>query len=222
MMTEENVVSKVADLMETLDHIKRYNALARSLKKFALIIIGSIIVFIGLGVLLAVVGVNENLNRPLYFVIGFFLLLVPVLGLVSGILYVRKRVNSAKTGDWKEPLSQGFPAALEILLELDWDETFNEINIGKLSYVIYGLLKTGAYWFITYFTLSIVVSVITQILPHLHIESSLGLGLIALFVVLLFLGKDLLKRYKEVQSLDMLLWELRWFSFELGRAEFQA
>ena len=221
MMTEESVVSKVAELMETLDHIKRYNALARSLKKFALIIIGSIIVFLALGVSLAVIGIDENVNRPLFFVVGFFLLLVPVIGLAAGVLYVRKKVNSAETGEWKEPLSHGFPAALELLMELDWDKTFDEISVGKLSYLLYGFLKTGAYWFITYFTLSIVFSVITQGFLHLSLDGGLGLGLLALFIVLLFLGKDLLRRYKEVQSLDMLLWELRWFSFELRRAEFQ-
>jgi len=33
MMREDSVVSKVEELMETLDNIKRYNALAHSLKR---------------------------------------------------------------------------------------------------------------------------------------------------------------------------------------------
>ena len=38
---EEAVVSKVAEFMETLDQVKRYNALARSLKMSSLIITAS-------------------------------------------------------------------------------------------------------------------------------------------------------------------------------------
>lgn len=49
IMTEENVVAKVAELMETLDHVKKYNALSKSFKRFALIVLGSISVFLALG-----------------------------------------------------------------------------------------------------------------------------------------------------------------------------
>lgn len=36
MITEESVVSKVEELMETLDLVKKYNALTRSLRKFTI------------------------------------------------------------------------------------------------------------------------------------------------------------------------------------------
>ena len=49
VLTEETVVAKVAELMETLDHVKKYNALARSFKKFALIVLSSITVFLAFG-----------------------------------------------------------------------------------------------------------------------------------------------------------------------------
>ena len=49
IMTEEKVVAKVAELMETLDHVKKYNALSKSFKRFALIVLGSISVFLALG-----------------------------------------------------------------------------------------------------------------------------------------------------------------------------
>jgi hypothetical protein len=221
VLTEETVVAKVKDLLETLDHIKRYNALARSLKKFAAITVASIAVFISLGVLLAFSGVDQTLSKPATFIVGFLLLLIPVAGLVTGILYVRRRVNAVKTGESSLELAHGFPAALEVLTKLDWDETFNEILNGRLSYVLYGLLKTGMYWFVTFSALSIIVNASALYFFQRLIGGNFVLGLLALFIVLLFLGKDLLRRYKEVQSLDMLLWELRWFSFELRRAEFQ-
>ena len=57
VLSEESVVSKVSELMETLDHIKRYNALSRSLKKFSLIVIGSIAISLAVGILFTISGV---------------------------------------------------------------------------------------------------------------------------------------------------------------------
>ncbi len=221
VMTEEKVVSKITELMETLDHVKKYNALARSLKKFALAIIISITIFFCATIFLAATGFIQTNNRPMGFIVGFILLLIPITGLVTGVMYVRRRVNSVKTGEWKQELSGGFPSALKILIELDWDKTFEEISVGKIGYAFYGLFKTGAYWFVTFFTIDIVLRATTFYLFNASIEGGVGLGLFALLLVLLFLGNNLFRRYKELQSLDMLLWELRWFSLELQRNEFK-
>ena len=43
-MTEEGIVAKVAELMETLDQVKKYGVLAKHLKTFALIVVGSIVI----------------------------------------------------------------------------------------------------------------------------------------------------------------------------------
>jgi hypothetical protein len=86
------------------------------------------------------------------------LLLVPLFGIVAGSMVARKRVNSVRAGEWKEELSQGFPSTLKMLLELDWDKTIDDIS-GRLSYFVYGLLKTVAYWFVTFFGVG---------LPQLH------------------------------------------------------
>jgi len=51
MLSEESVVSEVSELMETLDHIKKYYALSGSLKKFSLIVIGSIAISLAVGIL---------------------------------------------------------------------------------------------------------------------------------------------------------------------------
>jgi len=107
-------------------------------------------------------------------------------------------------------------------MELDWDKTLDEISMGKLSYTIYGLLKISAYWLVTFFGLQLVINALT--LYFLNRPVLLGSFLsvaFALILVLLVLGKDLLRRYKELHALDMLLLELRWFSLELRRAEFQ-
>ncbi len=219
-LNENNVITKVSELMETLDHLKRYNALARSLKKFALIIIGSIAVYLTLNALLDVTGFDYSTIWPLSTIFRFSLLLIPLIGLASGVIYVKKQVNKVRTGEWKEKLSQGFPGALEVVIELDWDKILDEIFKGKLSYAIYGLLKTAAYWLITFSSIQLVVNILTLYFLHrtVLLDSLIWIAF-SLIIVILVLGRDLLRRYKEIHDLDMLLLELRWFSLELRSAQ---
>jgi hypothetical protein len=221
-LTEENVVAKVAELMETLDNVKKYNALARSFKRFALIVVGSIAIFLALGASVGFLNLAVTLDRPQLFAASVLLLFVPIAGVVAGVLFIRRRINLIKTGEWKGELSQGFPSALKILLELDWDETFDEISVGRVSYALYGILKATTYWVITIFALGLLGNLGTFLI--LHRTGLFGgpiLGLISLLIVYLLLRNDLLRRYNESRALDKLLWELRWFSNELRRAEFQ-
>jgi hypothetical protein len=223
MLPEESVISKVEELMETLDHVKRYNALANSLKNFAVVIASSFGVFFALRGLVDFFDLSSMLDRQVFFLVLFFFLLIPLVGIAAGVMMVRRKVNSVRTGEWREELSHGFPSALKMLLELDWDKTIDEISVGKLSYFLYGLLKTAAYWFVTFLALGFIGATFVFFFFPLRSPSFFGffLGLIALLIVFLILRNDLVRRYKEIHSLDMLLWELRWFSLELRRAEFQ-
>jgi hypothetical protein len=222
VLSEESVVSKVAELMETLDHVKKYNALARSFKKFALIVIGSIAVFLALGASLGFLNLVVALDRPQLFLASVLLLLVPITGITTGVLFIRKQVNSIKTGVWKDELSHGFPSALKMLLEMDWDKTFDEISSGRAGYALYGLLKTVAYWIITVFAVGLFGNLLTFIiLQKAGLFGGFIWGLLSLLIVYLILRNDLSRRYNEIRALDKLLWELRWFSLELRRAEFQ-
>lgn len=224
-MREEGVVSKVEELMETLDHVKRYNALAKSLRRFALILGVSMTISIVLAMLFDFLELGLTLEGPVFLLTTPLVLLIPATGITAGILYVRRSVNSTKTGQWKEELSHGFPSALKILSELDWDKTLDEIATGKLGLILYGVLKIAAYWFITSLGLNLLWNAITffvfvRIIPF----TGFVLAPFALLIVLFLVSKDLLRRYKEMHALDMLLMELRWFSleFESKRAEFQA
>jgi hypothetical protein len=219
-LTEENVVIKVAELMETLDQVKKYNALSSSLKKFALIVVSSIGIFLSVGASIGFLNLVATLDRPQIFLSAILLLLIPISGVVIGVFYIRKRVNSIKTGEWKEELSNGFPSALKILMDLDWDKTFDEISAGRVSYALYSLLKATAYWIITLFAVGLVGNLATFIALHQGLLGGPILGLISLLVVYLLLRKDFSRRYYQIRALDSLLWELRWFSVELRSAEF--
>lgn len=221
-MIEESVVSKIEELMETLDHVKKYNALTRSLKRFALIVGGSMATSLVLGLMYNLFEIRPALDDPFFLLAAFLLLLIPVSGIITGILYMRRSVNAIKTGEWKEELSHGLPSALKILLELDWDRTLDEIAIGKLSYALYGFLKTAAYWLVTFFGLNLLWNAVYFYVFHkIVLFGGFIWALFALFIVLFVLSRDLLRRYKEIYALDMLFLELRWLSFEFRRAEFQ-
>ncbi len=223
MMNEETVVAKVAEIMRIMDDVKKYNALARSLKGFAAIVVGSILLLAGLVVALDLGTLLSTLDRILFIVLSLLLFLIPVGGLIVGVLFVKRKVNAVCVEEWKDELSQGFPSALKLLIELDWERTVEEIAIGKLTYMLYGLLKTTAYFAITLFALEISGNLLVILFRgSTDFLLVFFFGLVAFPVVFMLVGKDLLRRYKEIHALDMLLLDLRWFSNEFGRYEFKA
>jgi hypothetical protein len=219
-LTEETIVAKVAELMETLDQVKKYNALTKSLKKFALLVIGSIVIFLAVGASMGFLNLIVPLERPQIFVVAILSLFIPVIGIGIGVFLIKKKVNAVKSNEWRAELSHGFPSALKILMELDWDSTFDEISSGRAGYAIYGFLKVAACWLITFFAVGLVGNLFSFILLHQAVFGGPVLGLVSFLVVYLLLRKDLSKRYKQIHALDNLLWELRWFSVELRRADF--
>lgn len=219
-LTEENVVKKVAELMETLDQVKKYNALTRELKKFILIVISAIAIFLAVATSVGFLNLVVPLERPQFIVVAILSLFIPITGIGIGVLVVRRQVNAVKLGDWQTELSNGFPSALKILLELDWDSTFEEISSGRVGYAIYGLLKGAAYWLVTVFAFGLIGNIVSFIVLHQPLLGGPLSGLISLLIVYIILRKDLSKRYRQIRALDSLLWELRWFSNELKRAEF--
>jgi hypothetical protein len=221
-MTEESVVSKVAELMEALDNVKKYNALARSLKKFVLAILGSIMLFLTLSAIVEALRSSFALDRDVSFLLIFLLLLIPLIGTVGGILFVRYKVNSVPTGKWRQELTYGFPSALKILTELDWEGILDEISIVKLSYIIYGFIKTVAYGALILFGFELLGNaLIITLFGSTSLSIVLLIGFFSLFILFIVVGKDLLRRYKEIEALNMLLLELRWFSLELRRVDIQ-
>lgn len=219
-LTEENVVAKVAELMDTLDQVKKYNALTSSLKKFALIVISSIIIFLAVGGSIGFLNLVATLDRPQIFLMSLLLLIIPISGVSIGVYFIRKKVNSIRSAEWKEELSNGFPSALKILTELDWDKTFEEISSGRVGYALYSIMKATAYLVITMFVVGLVANLVAFTFLHQGLIGPPFSGLIAILIVYLLLRKDLSRRYSQIKALDNLLWELRWFSVELRRADF--
>jgi hypothetical protein len=221
MITEEQVASKVSELMETLYQVKKYKAIAGSLKKFILIVGGSFALFLALLTIGYIYKVDHVLSSTMFSVATFLTLLIPLSGLVCGILYTQKQVNDVKEGNWRPEISKGFSSTLKLLTDMDWEKTLDDIAIARLGYAIYSLLKTCAYLVISVAAFEFAWNSLTLIFLHELVPvGALFWGFLAVLIVVFALYKDLLKRYLELRALDMLVWELRWFSVEFKRAEF--
>lgn len=218
-ISEENVVKKVAELMETLDEIKKYNVLCRHLKKFTVIVIGSIVACISLNLSISFFGLLSAFNEFERFFLNFPIVLIPTVGVVVGILFVRKKMNAVKTGEWKEELSKGFPSALKLLSEIDWDSSFDVVSSGRLGYAMYSLVKGAAYGFIFFFVIGFLLNLTTYLL--IHRIGALGYASFhfSFLALIVYLKHDLTKRFNEIREIDKLQFELRRFSHELRNAE---
>ncbi len=218
-MSEENVVKKVAELMETLDEIKKYNVLERYLKKFTIIVIGSIAICIAVNLSISFFGLLSAYNEFERFFLNFPIVLIPSVGVVVGILFVKRKINAVKTGEWKEELSKGFPSALKLLSDIDWDKSFDVVSSGRLGYVLYSLVKGAAYGFIFFFIIGFVLNLITYIV--LHRTGALGYASFhfSFLSIIVYLRYDLSKRFNEIRAIDKLQCELRRLNDELRSAE---
>ena len=222
MMTEEKVASKVAELMETLDQIKKYKAVTKSLKKFGVIVGGSVTVYFAILTLFEMLEFEHVLNTISFFVVAFLSLLIPIAGLLGGMFFMRKQINSVKEGEWRLEISKGFSSSLKLLVDMNWDRTLQDISNGRLGYSIYGLIKVGTYIVVSVSAFEFFWNGLTLILLQSIVSAgAIFWGLFGVLLVIVLLANDLMKRYRELRALDTLVWELRWFSFEFGRAEFQ-
>ena len=97
VITEDNAVAKVAELLATLDNVKKYNALTKSLRRFALIVFGSILIFLAVGASMGLLNLVATLDKPQIVVTSVLWLLIPIGGIISGIVFIRRRVNAVKT-----------------------------------------------------------------------------------------------------------------------------
>lgn len=216
---EEIVVKKVSELMETLDEVKKYNVLQKHFNKFAIIVISSIVILIVINTYLNLSGLLNIFTQPQRFFLTFLLVIIPLIGDAIGILYVRRKINAVKTGEWKDELSKGFPSALKMLSEINWDISFDVASSSKLSYAMYGLVKGVAYWTVTYFALGFAFNLTSFIiLNQTRVFGGASLW-ISLLIVFAYLKKNLSRRFNEIRELDKLHWELRRVSYEVRNAE---
>jgi hypothetical protein len=229
IVSEEEVVRKVSGLMATIDDVKRYAELGASMVDFATIIVASLAAALALCVAQAAYDVAVGI--PTGSAVAFFGILVPASpylglgvvivfssGLVIGALWVRRRVERLATGGWRKTLEEGVPGAVKLLSETDWDALLSTVRLARPAYLFYAILKVVGYSIAVVFILVIGAGIggLWYVVPL-----NLALvGVLSAVGVLLLTKGSLAKGYQKLQSLDLLFWDLRWFSSEFKRAKF--
>jgi hypothetical protein len=231
-VSEQDVVAKVGDLMQTLDDVKRYEELAYAMIDFAAIIILSVMAVIVLTMVQnfadIAYGFPNFINGQAYLLLDQSFpaspwillceLLILVGGLLLGVVWVDRRVGRTKVGEWKETLNEGVPGAVKLLSNIEWDSLLGTVSLSRVAYLFYALIKVAGYFLLATFILSFFFLLLGFLFP---VASSLNyVPFISLVTVLLLTRKSVAEGFRKLRSLDLLFWDLRWFSSEFKRAEF--
>jgi hypothetical protein len=234
-MSEIAVVAKVEELMRTLDQVKKYKALARLMGDFLVIILLSFIALFSLELIFNFYYLTGNFQSyfsypNILWVVtpstgfGFsstslLALIIIAGGIIVGFFWVEHKLKRVKVEQWKSTLNEGFAGAVRLLQELNWDTVFDDIRASAYAYGLYALLKVAVYWI---FVMIILAYPYLIVLGLIHTDyNPYLLAFISLALVFAFSKKDLQKKYRQIVSLDSLLWELRWFNSEFKSAEFK-
>jgi|SRR5208283_1354970 len=233
-MSETAVVVKVEELMRALDQVKKYKALARLMVDFLGIVLLSFVALFSLelffnfyyltGHFQSYFSYPNILSTVTPSVGGFsstsFVALIFIAaGIIAGIFWVDRKLKRSKLEQWKSTLDEGFAGAVKLLQELNWDTVFDDIRTSALAYGLYAAIRIIGYWVIAMVILGFPYSIALNLI-HTDFNFYL-LAFLSLPFVFIFSKKDLQKKYRQITSLDNLLWELRWFNSEFKSAEFK-
>ena len=219
-MTEEALLSKMAEFLTAIDQVKKYRKLASAIVDFTLIIGASIVVLLTLHLvvnLLNIYGISNFTSNS--WGVAFSNILIPCIGVIIGVVWVGRKIDSVKAQQWQNTLNGGTPGALRLLQETNWETIFSDIRFAKLGFALYGVIKVVAYWLVAFFAFVVLSSFLGNII-HFSFDAISLIVVPFVFVLTLSLG-DLRNRYEQVGRLDSLLWELRWFESEFRRTDFQ-
>lgn len=232
-MSEQTVVSKVEELMQSLDQVKKYKALSRLMLDFIIILLASVAALLALELTVnfmhlsgAFQGYFENLTTLTMITLtstsrnNLLAILVPGLGVLAGLAWVNYKLKKVEVNIWKNTITEGFPGAIKLLQDIDWNTVLQDIRVAKIVYTLYSVAKVAGNW---------ILAVLLLLIPYglsvsfIHTSAVLYIfACLSLVIAFVLSRKDLKKKYQQLTSLDALLWELRWFNSEFKTAEFQA
>jgi len=226
-MTEEAVVEKVGGLMTALDDVEKYKELARAMVDFVAIFAFSLILALVLNLAqgaydvayASTSGMGTTLfgGMPAGVITLLGTLIIPVAGLMAGMLWVNRRVGRVKGGKWKETLAEGTPGAVKLLTSLDWDSVLSSVRVSRSAFLLFALIKVAGYTILVEVLLSLVSFVLP--VPYFAIPPVYTFFL-SLVIVLALTRKSLTEGFQRLVLLDQLFWDLRVFSTEFNREQF--
>jgi hypothetical protein len=229
-MSEADVVENVSDLMQALDEVRKYRELAYAMVDFLAILVVSVIASILIIFLQGVYDITSGfpvygpglplggIALPSSGLASIVVVAIILGGILTGTLWVDRRVKRIKTGEWKKTIEEGVPGAVKLLSELDWDSLLGTVSISRVAYLFYAMLKIVGYSLLT-FVLLFFIGGFLELWPGLP-SGPEYLVPVSVVLVLIFSKKSLEAGFNRLRSLDLLFWDLRGFYSEFKRAEF--
>jgi hypothetical protein len=210
----------MSEFMVALDQVKKYRQIVASMTDFTIIILGTIVAGLTFNSIMRLsnlfIVADHGQNILAYFL---FFAIFPA-GTLVAVWWVRRKVKSVKTGEWKTTLNEGAAGALKLIQEIEWENIFGSIRYAKVGFFIYGIAKVLVCWGAAIVAL-FAFNWLLEYLLHMSMDLIIIIPL-ALVTDLFFNRNDLRKRYEQIGRLDWLMWELRWFESEFRGANFEA
>jgi O-antigen/teichoic acid export membrane protein len=217
---EQVLSSKIAELLNVLDQVKKYKEIISSMIDLAIILSATAVAVLTINLSRNFLQVFYGENMALGTVVLNASIWIIIVGIIAGMLRVTLRVTSVKVGEWKSVLNEGAPGAIKLLEELKWETIFNDIRSAKLGVSIYGITRFILFWISGVAIFYFLIGNVLGFFIHLSLNV-VAIGFLSLVFALAVSSKDLRRRYQQIGHLDSLLWELRWFESEFRRADFK-
>lgn len=223
-MKEDDAVAKVSEFMANLDTIRRYKRSVILFWKSMGIFLVAMALILSMEVAYALVGLfTGGFDVSLLFVSPLVILLNILfffVGLLAIAVYIDQRVSHVKEGNWEAALSEGFPGALKLLLDMDWESVMEDTKTAKLGLMGSVIANVAAVSLIILFILSAINSAIIPFIFHIQLDFTILVSISILLAILQF-RKGIDEKLKAVWGMDYLSADLRWFVDELKRAELE-
>ncbi len=232
-LSEETLVTKVEELMSSLDDVKRYRELSCAMIDFGAIILGSVVavmalvyvqsfydVFYGVPVSNGYITLGATDSFPISPGASIATVLIVLLGIVLALHQVRRRVNRVSTGEWMPLLKEGAPGAIKLLSDTDWDSLQERASSARASYLLYELWIVAGYTILLFAAIYVFGSVVEFWAGFQSSFLSSYLLVISALVVLILERKNFERGFEKLRALDALFWDLRWFASEFKGREF--
>lgn len=226
---EQELVTKVEELMLSLDSAREYKEITKAMFDSSLIVSSILLTILSFTLIFNTCEIFGYINTqviipfPYVMTIVFYLLLLII---PLGVFIGRRRALRKRTEKWREVLKEGAPAAIKLLAELDWKSIFEDIRLMKYAIVIrlvggvflYYLFIQMLGLFVGLAILNIYINVLFAYLDLYY----LAMYILPIPIAIFFSRSDFKNYYQKLGSVDYLLWNLRWLYSEFKGMRFEA
>lgn len=221
-MNEEDATAKVNELMINLDEVKKYKQLALSTWRCVKYLLLATVTFLSIEIVYAFSGYFYGYYTNWFItMIGGINALFFLIGLLVIAIYEDRKSTHYRPSDWSIHLTGGFPSALKLLSDYDWESIQQDIKYAKMG-LLMAVIGNVA---IATILISTLIGVFSLFILSFTIHVQLDLSIIVLISIplaIILFWKNIDRRMRAVWGMDYLASDLRWLYSELRGVEFEA